>query len=591
MEKHTILFLAADPRGIDRLGLDREVRAIQQELESAGFRDCFEFETRWAVEPLDLLRALRKLRPTVVHFSGHNGQRSVGPELTGRMPRSEFVSVLGDNDSEQHRGMFFRGSDGGCRVVSEQAIEQAFGAAGSSVRLVVLNACYSEIQANALLAHVDCVVGMSGASHDDAARSFAIGFYGGLGERESVAAAYKQGRAAISLQGLHDSERPQLRVRAGIDAGQLVLAAVPRARGSGSSIPLFASPPPPEPNGLRNENQRGLSNMRLSAGESIQSFASDRMFLVRRQLWRWVGLGGMAMTLVGAAATATSDAPVKTVEAAGVNGDVEPKALHKRPGMKWLPAAEVQLGTPAAELQRLRERCEAAASREICEHLERIGYWSREAPRRVRIAGFYLDVMEVTAGAFAEWLSARRDARVRGEWIELDGIRVARAQKLILYDEGATGRFRVRDGYAAYPMIGVTREGARRMCARRQATLPSGAQWERAAQRAREDSLTLGANPRPCTDVLIEGCVGVASIHSTGYGAGDITSEGIADLLGSVSEWTSDADAEVGAYEIRGGAYSLPRLYARPASRLFLSGTETQDDVGFRCAATPRGSE
>jgi hypothetical protein len=69
---------------------------------------------------------------------------------------------------------------------------------------------------------------MSGSIRDDAARSFAIGFYGGLGERESVAAAYKQGRAAISLEGLHDSDRPQLAVRADLDASKLVLAADPQ---------------------------------------------------------------------------------------------------------------------------------------------------------------------------------------------------------------------------------------------------------------------------------------------------------------------------------------------------------------------------
>ena len=47
--------------------------------------------------------------------------------------------------------------------------------------------------------------------------------YGGLGERESVAAAFRQGRAAISLDGLRDSDRPQLRVRDGVDASKLVL--------------------------------------------------------------------------------------------------------------------------------------------------------------------------------------------------------------------------------------------------------------------------------------------------------------------------------------------------------------------------------
>ena len=59
---------------------------------------------------------------------------------------------------------------------------------------------------------------------DDAARAFAIGFYGGLGERESVAVAYRQGCAAISLEGLFDADRPQLAVRVGIDAERLVLA-------------------------------------------------------------------------------------------------------------------------------------------------------------------------------------------------------------------------------------------------------------------------------------------------------------------------------------------------------------------------------
>lgn len=70
-QQRTILFLAASPSGVDRLALDREAHAIQAELERMGHRECFRFETRWAVEPLDLLRALIALKPTVVHFSGH----------------------------------------------------------------------------------------------------------------------------------------------------------------------------------------------------------------------------------------------------------------------------------------------------------------------------------------------------------------------------------------------------------------------------------------------------------------------------------------------------------------------------------------
>jgi CHAT domain-containing protein len=196
MTKHIILFLAANPNGTTSLALDREARAIQQELERSGYRDYFEFETRWAAEPLDLLRELRRLRPTVVHYSGHGGKD----------------------------GLYFQATDGSARLVSPVALEETFGAAGKSVKVAVLNACYTDSQADALSAHVDCVVGMRNAISDIAARSFALGFYGGLGECESVETAYKQGIAAISLEGLSDGDRPQLKVRIGVDAAKLVLA-------------------------------------------------------------------------------------------------------------------------------------------------------------------------------------------------------------------------------------------------------------------------------------------------------------------------------------------------------------------------------
>src|SRR5262245_61658016 len=72
--KHVILFLAANPRDTGYAMLDREARSIHVELKRSGFRDRFDFVTRWAAEPLDLLRELRELRPTVVHFSAHSAR-------------------------------------------------------------------------------------------------------------------------------------------------------------------------------------------------------------------------------------------------------------------------------------------------------------------------------------------------------------------------------------------------------------------------------------------------------------------------------------------------------------------------------------
>jgi hypothetical protein len=65
---------------------------------------------------------------------------------------------------------------------------------------------------------------MTGGTVDQAATSFSIGLYGGIGEGESVVAAFKQGCAAIGMTGAGDPGQPQLRVRQGVDARRLVLA-------------------------------------------------------------------------------------------------------------------------------------------------------------------------------------------------------------------------------------------------------------------------------------------------------------------------------------------------------------------------------
>jgi serine/threonine protein kinase len=225
LSKHIILFLAANPLGTTELALCREARAIQEELERSGQRDRFEFVTRWAVQPLDLIRELRKFEPTVVHLSGRGASSGQQPGAgTRRDIAGEFGRPNGMADSDHLGGLFLQGPDGHPQAVTAVALQETFGAAGASVKLVVLNACYSDIHIEALLVHIDCVIGMGGPLRDVAARAFATGFYGGLGERQSVAAAYVQGCAAISLQEPSGCERPRLAVRAGIDASRVVLA-------------------------------------------------------------------------------------------------------------------------------------------------------------------------------------------------------------------------------------------------------------------------------------------------------------------------------------------------------------------------------
>ena len=203
MTANTILFMAANPTGTDARALAEQARAVQAELERAGHRDRFAFESRWAAQPLDLLREMVKLKPTVVHFCGGRFTDSPG--------------------SAPAAGVYFQGPDGRAQRVSGEALARAFDSVGS-VKLVVLDACYSEHHADSIAAHIDCVVGMTGGTVDQAATSFSIGLYGGIGEGESIAAAFKQGCAAIGMTGAGDPGQPQLCVRQGVDARRLVLA-------------------------------------------------------------------------------------------------------------------------------------------------------------------------------------------------------------------------------------------------------------------------------------------------------------------------------------------------------------------------------
>ena len=94
--------------------------------------------------------------------------------------------------------------------VPPQALTNVFALLKDNIRVVVLNACFSQPQAEAIAQHIDCVVGMSEEIGDTAARDFAAAFYGALAYGRSVKTAFELGRNQIDLAGLQDQDVPQL---------------------------------------------------------------------------------------------------------------------------------------------------------------------------------------------------------------------------------------------------------------------------------------------------------------------------------------------------------------------------------------------
>ena len=197
----TILILAANPTSTERLRLDEEVKKIEQGLERAKGRDQFKLVVKWAVTDDDLRRALLDNDPAIVHFSGHGSGSSQGGQ--GR----ELVPALGEDSG----GLAFEDDRGHVQLIPGDALARLFELCADSVKCVVLNACYSEAQANAISQHIDYVVGMKKSVGDEAAIKFAVGFYDALGAGRDFEKAFKFGCIAIDLKGIPEYLTPVLK--------------------------------------------------------------------------------------------------------------------------------------------------------------------------------------------------------------------------------------------------------------------------------------------------------------------------------------------------------------------------------------------
>ncbi|NEQ54005.1 MAG: TIR domain-containing protein [Leptolyngbya sp. SIO3F4] len=182
-----ILILAANPIDTSRLRLDKEVKEIKEVLRLAKQRDHFEVSAELAATPDDIQQALVDYSPNIVHFCGHG---------------------------EGLEGLILEGDDGTGSLVSAEALANLFELFADQVECVLLNACYSDEQADSIAQHINAVIGMNHSIGDSAAVKFAVGFYRGLGAGKNVEFAYKLGRNAIEMANLSGEQTPVLRQKA-----------------------------------------------------------------------------------------------------------------------------------------------------------------------------------------------------------------------------------------------------------------------------------------------------------------------------------------------------------------------------------------
>lgn len=189
-ESVRILFLSANPWTTSRILVDEEAREIFERLQEGPYRNRFEFHNHTATRPIDLQRLLLLHRPHIVHFSGHASKR--------------FKLILG-------------GSPGRGKTIDQGGLAQVLALYNSHLRLVVLNACFTDGHARAVSEVIDYAVGAGKGIGDKAGVAFAGAFYRALGFGKSVREAFMSAKAELGLTRMPRTQGIELFVRDGID--------------------------------------------------------------------------------------------------------------------------------------------------------------------------------------------------------------------------------------------------------------------------------------------------------------------------------------------------------------------------------------
>ncbi len=249
-KQRKILFLAANPKATSSLRLQEEEREIKEKLRIQGYGKV-PISSSGATRPRDIQQAMLDSRPQIVHFSGHG----MGKE-----------------------GLIFEDIDGQTKLISSEALaELAKIFSERGLECAVLNACYSDFQANALAQYIPYVIGMSQSIGDRAAIEFLIGFYGAIGAGESVEFAYRLGCNAIALAGYSGDLVPKLLQK---KKHSLPKEMVKRASS------MYPDPPPEIPDPISEEKLKIALDNSILSWRRVETYIQEEREQVRVEISR-----------------------------------------------------------------------------------------------------------------------------------------------------------------------------------------------------------------------------------------------------------------------------------------------------------------
>ncbi|MGK7894609.1 MAG: CHAT domain-containing protein [Xenococcus sp. (in: cyanobacteria)] len=174
-----ILIIASNPQDTERIRIDKEIKKIKDLLRTVSQRGKYSLEPELAVRKEELQSIIVREKPRIIHFCGHG---------------TNSQELVLENDRGQQD------------FLASAALGNLLKLYSNQIECVVLNVCYSEELAQAIHQHINYVIGTKREILDEAAIAFSKGFYGALGEKESIERAFELGCNQIQIEIYGDSK-------------------------------------------------------------------------------------------------------------------------------------------------------------------------------------------------------------------------------------------------------------------------------------------------------------------------------------------------------------------------------------------------